>query len=83
MRQLLFTTRRDVMANGADGPDGADARGSVLDSELILIVRVPARPSRLKDISMPSMRSKAARDCIKPDEETRSHWKRSFTFIHV
>jgi hypothetical protein len=45
MRQILFTTLRDVMANGADGPDGADARGSVLDSELILIVRVPARPS--------------------------------------
>jgi hypothetical protein len=71
------------MANGADGPDGADARGSVLDSELILIVRVPARPSRLKDISMPSMRRKAACDCLKPDEGTRRHWKRNLTFIHV
>ena len=24
MRQLVFSTRRDVMAHGADGPDGAD-----------------------------------------------------------
>jgi hypothetical protein len=37
-------------AGGADATDGADARGSVLDSRAhILIVRVPARPSRLKD----------------------------------
>ena len=43
MRQLLFTTRRDVMAHGADGPDGADARGSI-NSELILIDSFPQAP---------------------------------------
>jgi hypothetical protein len=46
---------RDVVANRADGADGADSPG-FSTAELSLIVRVPARPFRLKVISMPSIR---------------------------
>src|SRR5260370_9415505 len=52
----LSKVDRDVVAAGADDADSTDDGGSVLDPEVILIVRVPARPSRLKDISMPSTR---------------------------
>ena len=63
MRQLLFTTRRDVMAYGADGPVGADALGSI-DPELILIDSFPQAPRGRR---ITSMRRKAARYC--PDKE--------------
>ena len=53
MRQLLFTTRRDVMAHGADG---ADACGSI-DPELILIDSFPQAP---RGGRMTSMRRRAA-----------------------
>jgi hypothetical protein len=52
----LSKVDRDVVAAAADDADSTDDGGSILDPEVILIVRVPARPSRLKDISMPSMR---------------------------
>jgi hypothetical protein len=44
------------VVKSADGADAADVPGWVLEPEVMLIVRVPARPSRLKHISMSSMR---------------------------
>lgn len=47
---------RPPVAKSADGADAADVPSSVLKPEVMLTVRVPAHPSRLKQISMPSMR---------------------------
>ena len=60
----------------ADAADGADAvMGSVLSSmAIILIVRMPNRPSRLKTVSIPSVRRKVRARRSRPASVRGALW---------
>jgi hypothetical protein len=59
---LFSTAYRDVVATVLTVLTALTLMARFSTAELILIVRVPARPSRLNDISMPIMRGEFARD---------------------